>query len=150
VSLFDFDTASEAEFETHRHDYWRGDVFIRIRRDALDPTMLNRAEDMWTDPRLDTLSDEDKHKLVRIPYLEVLPLARFSKPLLRVLSLLQTKAAIIVGTKRHRMPLACEPAVADIDEAVAGGDRSARGINASIPINKASPPAGSRIFAMSL
>jgi hypothetical protein len=72
VSLFDFDTASEAEFETHRHDYWHGDVFIRIRRDALDPTMLNRAEDIWTDPRLDTLSNEDKHKLVCIPYLEVL------------------------------------------------------------------------------
>jgi hypothetical protein len=40
-------------------------------------------------------------------------------------------------------PSGLEPAVADIDEAVAGGDRSARGINASIPINKASPPAGS-------
>jgi hypothetical protein len=72
VSLFDFDTASEAEFETRRYDYSRGDVFIRIRRDALDQKMLSRAEDKLTDPRLDTLSDKDKHKLVCIPYLEVL------------------------------------------------------------------------------
>jgi hypothetical protein len=72
VSLFDFDTASAADFETHRTDYWRGDVFVRIRRDALASTKLRRAEDISTEPHLHTLSDEDKHKLVLIPYLEVL------------------------------------------------------------------------------
>jgi hypothetical protein len=43
----------------------------RIRRDALDPTMLKRYEDQFTDPRLHTLSTDDKHKLMCIPYLEV-------------------------------------------------------------------------------
>jgi hypothetical protein len=69
ISLFDFDTASDEDFETHQYDYWRGDVFIRIRRDALDPAKLRRAEDIWAE---EMLPDEDKHKLVRIPYLEVL------------------------------------------------------------------------------
>jgi hypothetical protein len=69
VSLFDFDTASDEDFETHQYDYWCGNVFIRIRRDALDPTKLRRAEDIWAE---EMLSDEDKHKLVCIPCLEVL------------------------------------------------------------------------------
>jgi hypothetical protein len=72
VSLFDFDSAPEAEFEIHRHDYWRGDVFIRIRREALVANNLIRATDMWNDPRLGDLAEDDKSRLVYVPYLEVL------------------------------------------------------------------------------
>jgi hypothetical protein len=69
VSLFDFDAASEEDFMTHRCDYWCGNIFIRICRGALDPAKLRRAENIWAE---ETLPDEDKHKLVLIPHLEVL------------------------------------------------------------------------------
>jgi hypothetical protein len=54
VSLFDFDTASDEHFETHKYNYWCGDIFIRIRREALDPAKLRR--DIWAE---EMLSDED-------------------------------------------------------------------------------------------
>jgi hypothetical protein len=66
VSLFDFDTASDAEFETHRIDYWHGDVFIRIRREALDPTKL--LSHSW----FNALPDETRHGRIYVPYLETL------------------------------------------------------------------------------
>jgi hypothetical protein len=66
VSLFDFDTASERDVLDHRYDYCSGDVFIRIRREALDSTKL------LSHSCFNALPDATRHERVYVPYLETL------------------------------------------------------------------------------